>query len=72
MMMTTHGEVKGVNKYRSWPLYREGHHMPFRGCESWNSRRRIVPEDEAYFARKDLEAMDKEMLQDTHAFIATL
>lgn len=55
MMMTTTGEVPGINNYRSWPKYHEGHHMPFKGCEMWNSRRRIVEADEPHFARTDLE-----------------
>jgi ectoine hydroxylase-related dioxygenase (phytanoyl-CoA dioxygenase family) len=31
--------VNGVNEYNPWPKYVEGKHMPFRGCETWNSGR---------------------------------
>ena len=31
--------VEGVNDYLSWPPYREGEHMRFRGCESWPPER---------------------------------
>lgn len=27
--------------------------MPFAGCEEWNARRRVVPEDEVFYARTD-------------------
>lgn len=32
--------VPGVNEYLPWPEYKDGVHFPFRGCESWNERRR--------------------------------
>lgn len=28
--------VAGINQYLALPKYREGEHMPFRGCESWS------------------------------------
>ena len=46
--------------------------MPFRGCETWNARRRVNPDDEAYFARTDFAAMDAEIRAGLNAFIDKL
>ena len=27
--------VEGVNDYLRWPEWKEGLHMPFRGCQAW-------------------------------------
>ena len=29
--------VPGINEYLPWPRFRSGQHMPFTGCETWNS-----------------------------------
>jgi phytanoyl-CoA hydroxylase len=64
--------VEGVNEYRSWPKYRPGYDMPFRGAEGWNARRHVNPSDEAYFARTDYPAMEKEIKDGLWAFIDKL
>lgn len=64
--------VEGINRYRSWPKYRPGYDMPFEGCEQWNERRRIVPEDEPFFDRTDYDQIDKEITDKIQGFVDTL
>jgi ectoine hydroxylase-related dioxygenase (phytanoyl-CoA dioxygenase family) len=34
--MVLRGEpVEGINEYLPFPKFKEGEHMPFRGCENW-------------------------------------
>ena len=62
----------GVNSYRSWAAYRDGYDMPFAGCHSWNARRIINTEDEAYFKRTDYAQMDADIRSGLLAFIDKL
>ena len=39
MLLLRGDAVPGVNRYRSWPKYRPGYDMPFRGCDAWNAAR---------------------------------
>ena len=71
-MMMSGAPVQGVNHYRSWPKYRPGYDFPFDGCEQWNQRRRIVPEDEPYFDRTDYDKMDQEIRDEVLSFVSKL
>jgi len=65
--------VPGVNRYRSWPKYRPGYDMPFRGCESWNADRYKDPQDEAeYFSRTDYPQMEAEIRAELDGFVLEL
>jgi len=65
--------VPGVNRYRSWPRYREGYDMPFEGCERWNRGRYTDPADEeSYFSRQDYGQMEAEIRAELDGFIAQL
>lgn len=72
VMLMRGAAVPGVNNYRSWPRYRDGYDMRFRGAAEWNARRTITASDEAYFARTDYAVMDKEIRDGLLAFIAKL
>jgi hypothetical protein len=72
VMMMSGKPVEGINNYRSWPKYRPGYDFPFDGCEQWNKKRRVVPEDEAYFDRTDYEQMNKEIEDSVLGFVAQL
>ncbi|CAF1238182.1 unnamed protein product [Adineta steineri] len=72
VMMMSGTSVQGINHYRSWPKYRPGYDFPFDGCEEWNEKRRIVPEDESYFDRTDYDQMDKEIQDEVLSFVAEL
>ncbi len=61
VMMLSGTPVEGINHYRSWPKYRPGYDFPFNGCEQWNEKRRIVPDDEPFFDRTDYDQIDKEI-----------
>jgi phytanoyl-CoA hydroxylase len=63
---------EGTNVYRSWPPYRPGYDMPFKGADTWNARRYANPGDEAYFARTDYAAMEQEIKDGLWAFIDQL
>mmetsp|Transcript_41331 Transcript_41331/g.66399 ORF Transcript_41331/g.66399 Transcript_41331/m.66399 type:complete len:330 (-) Transcript_41331:2787-3776(-) len=65
--------VEGVNNYRSWPKYRQGYDMPFKGCEEWNLKRYKDPKDELeYFSRVDFAQMDKETIEKVDCFVNAL
>mmetsp|Transcript_30972 Transcript_30972/g.81409 ORF Transcript_30972/g.81409 Transcript_30972/m.81409 type:complete len:327 (-) Transcript_30972:159-1139(-) len=65
--------VKGVNWYRSWPKYRPGYDMPFRGCDSWNDRRYKDAQDEQlYFSRTDFSVMEDEIREELNGFVGEL
>lgn len=72
VMMMSGTAIEGINHYRSWPKYRPGYDFPFEGCEQWNEKRRIVPEDEPYFERTDYEQMEKEIEQEVLTFMPKL
>lgn len=72
VMLMAGKEEPGINNYRSWPKYRPGFDMPFAGCDTWNDRRDIRPDDEAYFERTDYDAMNKEIEDGLNAFIDQL
>ena len=72
VMMMSGTAVEGVNHYRSWPKYRPGYDFPFDGCEQWNDKRRIVPEDEPYFERTDYTQMEKEIEEEVLGFVGKL
>jgi hypothetical protein len=40
--------------------------------QAYNATRRIVASDEAYFARRDFDVMEKEIRDGLHAFVAKL
>ena len=70
VMMMRGDPVAGINTYRSWPTFRDGHDMPFRGAAEWNASRRIgTAACEAWFARTDHEAMDRELEAEVHELI---
>lgn len=72
-MMMRGGAVPGINRYYSWPAYRQGYDMAFEGADVWNASRRIgTPESEALFARTDLAAIDAELVDEVEGFIAAL
>lgn len=60
------------NPYRSWPKYRPGYDLPFKGAEEYNRRRRIVAGDEPYFARTDYDNMEREIRKGLEEFIDVL
>lgn len=62
----------GVNVYRSWPKYRPGYDMPFRGADQWNAIRYVNPQDEAFFQRTDYDAIEKEITDGLNTFIDKL
>lgn len=65
--------VPGVNRYRSWPMYRPGYDMPFRGCDAWNAARYKDPQDEAeYFSRTDYARMEDEIRSELDLFVREL
>jgi phytanoyl-CoA hydroxylase len=72
VLMLSGTPVPGINHYRSWPKYRPGYDFPFDGCEQWNEKRRIVPEDEPYFDRTDYDQMDKEIEKEVLSFVVKL
>ncbi|CAF3374997.1 unnamed protein product [Rotaria socialis] len=72
VMMMMGSPIEGINHYRSWPKYRIGYDFPFDGCEQWNDRRRIEPDDELYFERTDYTQMDQEIENEVIGFIAQL
>lgn len=72
VMMMGGTAVEGVNHYRSWPKYRPDYDFPFDGCEEWNDKRRIVPEDEPYFERTDYKQMEKEIEEEVMGFVGKL
>ena len=71
-MMMRGSPIEGINHYRSWPKYRPGYDFPFVGCDQWNDRRRVEPEDESYFERNDYEQMEHEIEDEVLGFIAQL
>jgi len=64
--------VPNINNYRSWPKYRKGFDFPFRGCEQWNAKRYVNPEDEAYFQRTDYDQMNAEIRKQLNEFVEVL
>jgi phytanoyl-CoA hydroxylase len=72
LMMMRGEPVKGINTYRSWPKYRVGYDMPFKGCEEWNGRRFVNPDDEAHFNRTDFKNIDEEIQAGLDALIDSL
>jgi len=65
--------VPKVNWYRSWPKYRPGYDLSFRGCDVWNEGRYKDPDDEAqYFSRQDYGQMEKEIRAELDSFISQL
>jgi len=59
-----------VNWYRSWPKYRAGYDMAFRGCEAWNEIRYKDAKDEAqYFSRTDYHQMEAEIRAELDGFV---
>ena len=72
-MMLRGEPAPGVNTYRSWPAYREGYDMSFEGAAAWNASRRIgTAECEAFFARTDFAAIDRELVAEVEEFVAAL
>lgn len=70
VMLLRGDAVPGVNWYRSWPKYRSGYDMPFKGCESWNATRYKDAKDEAeYFSRTDFHRMETEIRAELEGFI---
>jgi len=69
VLMLSGTPVEGINQYRSWPKYRPGYDFPFDGCEQWNEKRRIVPEDEPFFDRTDYDQIDKEIEEEVLGFV---
>jgi len=64
---------EGINWYRSWPPYREGVDMEFDGKEAWNERRYKDERDEAvFFSRTDHDNVQREIEEETLAFVAAL
>jgi hypothetical protein len=72
LLMMRGEPVPGINTYRSWPKYRPDRDLPFKGAEGWNERRRAVAADEAYFARTDYDAMDREIAVGLEVLISKL
>ncbi|CAF0970821.1 unnamed protein product [Rotaria sp. Silwood1] len=72
VMMMRGSPVEGINHYRSWPKYRHGYDFPFDGCEQWNDRRRVEPDDESYFERTDYARMNQEIEDEVLGFIVQL
>jgi hypothetical protein len=67
------GSSGAANKYRSWPKYREGYDMAFKGAGKWNAGRYTDAADEAaYFDRTDFEAMDGEIAAEVNSFVEQL
>ena len=64
--------VPGINEYHSWPKYRPGYDMPFKGCNEWNAKRYINPRDEPYYNRTDYNAIEKDIKDGLWKFIDQL
>ena len=64
--------VPGINNYRSYPKFRAGYDMPFKGDGEWNKSRYINPADEGYFRRTDYPQMEKEIERGLEEFIQKL
>jgi hypothetical protein len=62
----------GVNEYRSWPKYRPGYDMPFTGSDTWNGKRYINKQDEAFFERTDYDVIEREIKDGLEDFIGQL
>ena len=72
VMLMRGDAVPGVNSYRSWAPYRPGFDMPFAGAAAWGDRRRVVAEDEGFFARTDYDAQVAEVRAGLEAFVDKL
>lgn len=68
------GPVEDLNRWYPWPKYRDGYDFRWSGADSWNARRHQSnhPELEAFFDRTDLATIDRELEEETQAFIAAI